>query len=67
MINKDFNDKRRKSYYEALIKAFGFEEDDLSLEDIEDMLNEELKKPVKEIDFDLVHECILTIDYLKKD
>lgn len=67
MINKDFNDKRRKSYYETLIKAFGFEEDDLSLEDIEDMLNEELKKPVKEIDFDLVHECILTIDYLKKD
>ena len=32
-----------------------------------DKLNEELKKPVKEIDFDLVHECILTIDYLKKD
>lgn len=65
MKNKDFKDKRRKSSYDTLIEAFGFEEDTISLEDIERMFNEELKKPVNEIDFDLIHECILTIDFLK--
>lgn len=57
--------KGKENLYNALIEAFGFDEDDCSLEDIERIFNEEIEKPDDEIDFDLVHECILTIDFLK--
>lgn len=51
---------------ESLIKIIlPVDTTDYSLEDIEHIFNEEIEKPDDEIDFDLVHECILTIDFLK--
>ncbi len=66
MKDKDVNAKR-KSVYEALLEAFDLGEDDLSAEDIERMFHEEINKPLEEMDFDLIRECLLTLEYLKED
>lgn len=49
----------------TLINTLGFEEDDYSIKDIENIFYEEIGKPADEIDFDLVYECIKTIGLLK--
>lgn len=66
MKDKDANTKR-KSVYEALLEAFDLGEDDLSDEDIERMFHEEINKPLEEMDFDLIRECLLTLEYIKED
>ncbi len=49
----------------TLINTLGFEGDDYSIKDIENIFYEEIGKPADEIDFDLVYECIKTIELLK--
>lgn len=67
MKDKDLNTKGRKGAYDTLLEAFNLGADELSVEDIERMFHEKINKPLEKMDFDLIHECLLTFDYLKKD